>query len=289
MAERRSGLGRGLDALIPAGQAEVGGLHHLPLDRIEPNPHQPRSQFEEEPLRALAASIREVGLLQPVVVRPEQEGRFVLVAGERRWRAARMAGMTEIPALVREGDETGLLPQALVENLQREDLSPLEEAGAYQQLLEDFGWTHEEIGRRVGKSRTAVTNVLRLLQLPPAIQGMLDRGELSAGHARALLGLEDVAFAGHLARRAIEEGWSVRQVEEAVRDRTGAETSAEPRGRGKGGRGTRPAAIVELEGRLAERLGTRVRIDYGGKGGKLVVRFGSLDELERIYRRFLDD
>lgn len=286
MAERRSGLGRGLDALIPVGEHPGTGLRMIPLDRIVPNPHQPRTHFDEGGLEALAASIREVGLLQPVVVRPEEGGRHVLVAGERRWRAARRAGLHEIPAVIRQGEEAGLLPQALVENLQREDLSPLEEAGAYQQLLEDFGWTHEEIGRQVGKSRVAVTNTLRLLQLPAAVQGMLDRGELNAGHARALLGLEDARYAEHLARRAVDEGWSVRQVEEAVRARQeGAGRRVEAPA--SGGRGRRPAAIVELEQRLADQLGTGVRIDYRGKGGRLVVRFSSLDQLERIYRQFL--
>ncbi|MDP8959047.1 MAG: ParB/RepB/Spo0J family partition protein [Actinomycetota bacterium] len=281
MAGRKSGLGRGLEALIPSGTEGHEGLRLIPLEHIVPNPHQPRTRFEEEGLASLAASIREVGLLQPVVVRPE-DGKFVLVAGERRWRAAGMAGLHEIPALVREGEESGFLTHALVENLQREDLSPLEEAAAFQQLLEDFGWTHEEVGRRVGKSRTAVTNALRLLQLPAAIQGMLERGELSAGHARALLGTEDGKFAAHVARRAVEEGWSVRQVEEAVRVRAGQA----PRTRG-GPRRARPAPLLELEGRLSEQLGVPVEIDYRGKKGRLTIKFGSLDELERIYRRFL--
>lgn len=286
MAARRSGLGRGLDALIPVAEGAEEAYRHIPLDRIVPNPQQPRTGFDEEGLRSLADSIREVGLLQPVVVLPEEEGRYVLVAGERRWRAARMAGLQEIPALVREGDESGLLPQALVENLQREDLSPLEEAAAYRQLLEDFGWSHEQIGQHVGKSRTTITNTLRLLQLPAALQGMVDRGELSAGHARALLALENVAAAQELARRTVEEGWSVRQLEEAVRE--AAEGSEEGRPARRGGRGTaRPAPIVELEERLADRLGTKVRIEYRGKGGRLVIRFGSVDDLERIYRQFL--
>jgi ParB family transcriptional regulator, chromosome partitioning protein len=284
MAARKSGLGRGLDALIPKEEQARTGLRMLPLDRIVPNPHQPRGRVDQESLEGLAASIGEVGLLQPIVVRPDEgKGTFVLVAGERRWRAAGLAGLREIPALVREGEETSLLTEALVENLQREDLSPLEEAGAFQQLLEDFGWTHEDVGRRVGKSRAAVTNALRLLQLPTPIQGLLERGELTAGHARALLGTEDRTFAEHIARRAAQEGWSVRQVEEAVRSRNGEV------GRRSGGRRPveRPAALLELEERLGERLGAPVEISYRGRRGRLVVTFGSLDDLERIYRTFL--
>jgi ParB family chromosome partitioning protein len=284
MAARKSGLGRGLDALIPKEEQARTGLRMLPLDRIVPNPHQPRGRVDQESLEGLAASIGEVGLLQPIVVRPDEgKGTFVLVAGERRWRAAGLAGLREIPALVREGEETSLLTEALVENLQREDLSPLEEAGAFQQLLEDFGWTHEDVGRRVGKSRAAVTNALRLLQLPAPIQGLLERGELTAGHARALLGTEDRTFAEHIARRAAQEGWSVRQVEEAVRSRNGEV------GRRSGGRRPveRPAALLELEERLGERLGAPVEISYRGRRGRLVVTFGSLDDLERIYRTFL--
>ena len=284
MAARKGGLGRGLEALIPKEDQAQTGLRMLPLDRIVPNPHQPRGRVEQESLEGLAASIGEVGLLQPIVVRPEEgKGTFVLVAGERRWRAAGLAGLREIPALVREGEETSLLTEALVENLQREDLSPLEEAGAFQQLLEDFGWTHEDVGRRVGKSRAAVTNALRLLQLPAPIQGLLERGELTAGHARALLGTDDRTFAEHIARRAAQEGWSVRQVEEAVRSRSGEV------GRRSGGRRPveRPAALLELEERLGERLGAPVEISYRGRRGRLVVTFGSLDELERIYRTFL--
>jgi ParB family chromosome partitioning protein len=285
MAARKSGLGRGLDALIPREDQAQAGLRMLPLDRIVPNPHQPRGRVDQESLEGLAASIAEVGLLQPIVVRPQEgEGTFVLVAGERRWRAAGLAGLREIPALVREGEETSLLTEALVENLQREDLSPLEEAGAFQQLLEDFGWTHEEVGKRVGKSRAAVTNALRLLQLPPPIQGLLERGELSAGAARALLSTEDRTFAEHIARRAAQEGWSVRQVEQAVRSRNGEVGRAGARRPAE-----RPAALLELEERLGELLGAPVEIRYRGRSGKLVVTFGSLDELERIYRTFLGD
>jgi len=281
MAVRKSGLGRGLEALIPADEA-IEGYRSIPLDAIVPNPQQPRGSMSTEGLQALAASIREVGVLQPVVVRHgEEAGTFVLVAGERRWRASRLAGLKEIPAVVREGDAMSGLAEALVENLQREDLGALEEAAAYKQLLEDFGLTHEEVGARVGRSRPSITNTLRLLQLPAPIQGMLERGELSAGHCRALLPLEDEKYAEHVARRAAAEGWPVRRVEEAVRARQeGAMRVAEPRGRPE-----RPAEILALEERLCDRLATPVAIDYGKRGrGKVTVRFRSLEELERIYR-----
>ncbi len=279
MPARKSGLGRGLEALIPKAERTFS---IVAIERLQPNPRQPREYFDEEALASLAASIREVGLLQPVIVNEDEDGVYTLVAGERRLRAARMVGLSEIPVIVREGEDDKLLTEALIENLQREDLSPLEEAAAYQQLLDDFSLTHEEVGRRVGKSRSAVTNTLRLLQLPASIQGLVERGALSGGHARALLGLEDVAFAEHIARKAAEEGWSVRQVEDAVRTRNQA---AE-----KNGRSTtaRPAAIIALEERLQETLGTAVRIQYGAKKkGRISIAFGSLDELERIFKTLL--
>jgi ParB family chromosome partitioning protein len=239
--------------------------------------------FDEEALASLAASIVEVGVLQPIIVREAEDGNYTLVAGERRWRAARKVGLTEIPSIIRESDDRSLLTEALVENLQREDLSALEEATAYQELLEDFGLTHEEVGNRVGKSRSAITNSLRLLQLPAAIQGKLERGELSAGHARALLGLEDRKFAEHIADRAVDEGWSVRQVEDAVRARNQAVLDDHA---GRPPAQPRPAAIVELEQRLRDHLSTRVKIRYANDRGKLVIDFSSLDDLERIYRQF---
>ena len=278
MAVRKSGLGRGLESLIPVERPEHG-FATIPVDRIHPNPHQPRRHFDEEGLEALAASIREVGVLQPVVVRAGPEDDYTLIAGERRWRAARRAGLHEIPASVRESDSTTSLAEALVENLQREDLTPLEEAAAFQELLNDHGLTHEAVGERVGKSRTSVTNALRLLQLPGPIQGMLDRGELSAGHARALLGVEDAVYAQHVAGRAAAEGWSVRQVEDAARARRDDKPSRRRRSATP-----RPPAIIELEEQLEERLGSPVHIDMRGERGKLVVKFTSLDDLERIYR-----
>jgi len=280
MAARKSGLGRGLDALIPVDHPSVG-FAEVDLSEVAPNPQQPRVRFDEESLEGLAASITEVGVLQPIVVRPgEPEGTYVLVAGERRLRAAAAAGLTSIPAVIRsaESDER-YLTEALIENVQRKDLSALEEAAAYRNLLEDFGMTHERVASRVGKSRSAVTNTLRLLQLPVPIQGMLEREELSAGHARALLSLEDESYAVHIAERAIAEGWSVRTVEEAVKERTVVE---EPKPRRMPE--MRPAAIIELEERLSERLGTKVTIKARGDGGQMVIRYGSLEDLEQIYR-----
>ena len=281
MAARKTGLGRGLDALLPVDRPQAG-YAVVPLDHVAPNPQQPRTRFDEAGLAALADSIKEVGLLQPIVVRPaDGEGRYVLVAGERRLRAASLAGLEQVPVVIRApaGDDANLT-EALIENLQRTDLGPLEEAAAYVHLLEDYGMTHEQVAERVGKSRSAVTNTIRLLQLPPTIQGMVEREELSAGHARALLAVEDAAYAVHLATRAVVEGWSVRRIEEAVKQQARAPrpTPVPP---------ARPAAVIELEERLAERLDAKVRIDYRGRGGRLVVRFASIDDLERIYRAFI--
>lgn len=284
MTTRRSGLGRGLEALIPAAAAGEPAFSYLAVDSIRPNPDQPRTVFDEDAITALAASISEVGVLQPVSVRPDDAGGYVLIAGERRWRAARRAGLSELPAVIRRvGEGSESLTQALVENLQREDLTPLEEAAAYRQLLEDFELSHEEVGARVGRSRSAITNTIRLLQLSPAIQGMLERREITAGHARALLGIEDRAYAEHVAVRAASEGWSVRQVEDAARSRKDLEQPSRPRARV---REVRPAAIIELEHRLAEEIGSPVKISHRGDKGRVEIRYGSLDELERIYRRF---
>lgn len=282
MPARRSGLGRGLDALIPQHDVVDQGYAVLSIDHIEPNPQQPRVAFDDAALEELAASIVEVGVLQPVVVRSVDENRYELIAGERRWRAAKRAGLNEVPAVVRSTDEQGTLTEALIENVQREDLGPLEEAAAYRQLLEDFELTHEEIGKRVGKSRATVTNSLRLLQLPASIQGLLERGELVSGAARALLNVEDVAFAEHIANRAVAEGWSVRQVEDAVRIRANQPDEEVPPKVTQ----VRPVAIIELEQRLSEHLGTPVKIQYRGDKGKVVINFSSLDELEKIYRDF---
>src|SRR4051812_11896654 len=227
---RLGGLGKGLGALIPSELSELsdGGaaeddrarLAELPIDILSPNPNQPRVHFDEESLADLAASIEQIGVLQPVLARDVGDGTFQLIAGERRWRAARRAGLTTIPAIVRRTDDLHSIEQALVENLHRQDLTPLEEAAAFQQLIEDFGLTHEQVAARVGKSRSAITNTLRLMSLPPSIQHLLADGRLSAGHARALLGSPDRAFQEHLAKRAVSDGMSVRAVEDAIRART---------------------------------------------------------------------
>jgi ParB family transcriptional regulator, chromosome partitioning protein len=289
---RRGGLGKGLGALIPPGGAEpahvaavVGGLQEIAIASIRPNQFQPRRHFDEAALGELADSIREVGLLQPVLVRAVGDGEYELIAGERRWRAARRAGLDQIPALVRTTDDSSALEHALIENLHRDDLNALEEAAAYQQLIEDFKLTHERVASRVGRSRASVTNMLRLLQLPPGIQRMLRDGELEAGHARALLGTPDRAFQEQLARRAVDEAMSVREVEEAVREHSGDETNGDGKSRqSKGGR-MRPAGLLELEELLGEHLETRVRVTMGPKKGKVTIEFADLEDLERIYRR----
>lgn len=282
MTPRKAGLGRGLDALIPSEIEEIVGEDFLQVsvDEIQPNPDQPRSRFDDESLAELAASLKEVGVLQPIVVTRGEAG-YVLIAGERRWRAAKRAGIETIPAVVRgtAGDTT--LVEALVENVQRRDLTPLEEAHAYKQLLEDYGMSQEQVADRVGKSRPTVSNTLRLLQLPGPIQTMVDSGALSAGHARSLIGLEDSKYAIYLAEKAASEGWSVRQIEEAVRTRRNMSPTSEGRPRVKQ---LRPVEIIELEKRLADHLATKVKIDYAKEKGKVEIRFGSLEELERIYR-----
>lgn len=280
MAESRRGLGRGLGALIDAG----GGESHprfaeVPLADIEPNPHQPRAKVERDGLGSLVDSIRAVGVLQPVVVRPLESNRFQLVAGERRWRAAQAVGLATIPAVIRAEEGWDGLSQALVENLVREDLNPLEEAAAFRQLIEDFGMSHEEVGVRVGRSRPAITNALRLLSLPGEVQRLLEKGELSGGHAKVLAALDDRAYAIHLANRCAKEKWSVRMLEDAVRLRSGDAKRAVRRLE-------RPAEILSLEEKLGEQLGAKVAITYRpGAGGSMRVRFSSLDDLERIYRQ----
>jgi ParB family chromosome partitioning protein len=292
---RRSGLGRGLGALIPneAGSDDSSVLRDLPISQIVPNPHQPRRHFDEERLGGLTASVRELGVLQPVLVRSVADDRYELIAGERRWRAAKRAGLQTIPAVVKVTSDDASLEQALVENLHRDDLNPLEEAAAYQQLIEDFGLTHDELSRRVGKSRSAISNTLRLHQLPPSIQRLVLDGQLSAGHARALLGTPDRAFQEALARRTVKDQLSVREVEEAVRARSGGDpaadgdTDAEP-GRpslpGPTSGRVRPPGMLELEELLSDRLSTRVKVSMGAKRGRVVIDFATLEDLERIYR-----
>ncbi len=282
MNQRRGGLGRGLESLIPTEHAVSDtGFAMLAVDDIDANEQQPRVRFEQETLDQLAASIREVGILQPIaVMQIDDSDRYRIINGERRWRAARQAGLTEVPAVIRTVDDERLLTEALIENLQREDLTPLEEGAAYKSLLEEYGLTHEQVAERVGKSRSSVTNAIRLLGLPAKIQALLETGDLRQGHARALLGLEDRTYAVHIAQRAVDEGWSVRQVEDAVRQRQ--ESPSEPQRAVV--KELRPVEIIELEQRLTEALGTKVSIDYRKKKGRVRIDFASLDELERIYR-----
>jgi ParB family chromosome partitioning protein len=277
-----------LGALIPSGTVaeQAGGLADIPTAEIRPNPHQPREHFDEEALGALADSIREVGLLQPVLVRAADGGGYELIAGERRWRAARRVGLQTIPAMVRVADDAAMLQHAIVENIQREELNPLEEAAAYQQLIEDFSLTHDAVAGRVGKSRATITNTLRLLQLPPSIQRCLKDGTIRMGHARALLSTPDRAFQELLAKRVVAEDLSVRQVEEAIRslqDAPPAKSEVAAAASDPGGR-LRPPGLLELEELLGDYLETRVRITMGARHGKVQIEFANLEDLERIYR-----
>ncbi len=304
---RKGGLGRGLTALIPPSEAPEGvegaGLRDLPIGSVQPNPHQPRQVFDEETLEGLTDSVRELGVLQPVLVRASGDG-YELIAGERRWRAAKRAGLPTIPAIVRAADDESSLEQALVENLHRQDLNALEEAAAYQQLIEEFGLTQEQVSKRVGKSRSAVTNHLRLFQLPPAVQKLVGEGLLSAGHAKALLGHPDRSYQELLARRAVAESLSVRDLERLVKERldleaglgTGADDTAtssddasdERDEADDGDRRLRPPGLLELEELLASRLDTRVSIAMTAKRGKVTIEFANLEDLERIYRVIIE-
>ena len=261
-----------------AGPAMRGAYFaELAPDAISPNPRQPRQVFDEDAMAELVHSIREVGLLQPVVVRPLGSDRFELIMGERRWRAAQAAGLPAVPAIVRATDDDAMLRDALLENLHRSDLNALEEAAAYDQLLQDFGCTHDELAGRIGRSRPQISNTLRLLKLPPQVQRRVAAGVLSAGHARALLGLDDPVAQERLAARIVAEGLSVRSVEEivAVGEQAGAGRQSRPR---------RPVApkVEMLAARLSDHFETRVRVDLGRSKGRIVVEFGSLPDLQRI-------
>jgi ParB family chromosome partitioning protein len=265
-------------------------LTELPVSVISTNPNQPRKGFDEEALASLTASVRELGVLQPILVRALDDERYELIAGERRWRAAKRAGLPTVPAIVREVDDTTSLEHALVENLHRQDLNALEEAAAYQQLIEDFKLTHEQVATRVGKSRAAVSNTLRLFQLPPAIQKLVADSQLSAGHARALLGTPDRAYQEQLARRAVADNLSVREVEDAVRARTELEeataaATAPATGSPAVVRKLRAPGLLELEELFSQFLDTRVQVAMGPKRGKVTIEFADLEDLERIYRR----
>ncbi len=287
---RQSGLGRGLGSLIPTTerlQESSSQLRELPIGQIEPNTYQPRAFFDEESLAGLAASIEAVGVLQPILVREVAPQKFELIAGERRWRAAQRAGLESIPAIVRPAGDQVSLEQALVENLHREDLGVLEEAAGYQQLVDEFGQTHDEIARRMGRSRSAIANTIRLLQLSDEIQRLIADGQITAGHGRALLGTDDLGFRASLARAILAQRLTVREVEERVRRHAHPVATPET-GSGAGTRTVRPAALLELEEQLSGLLDTRVQISTGAKRGRLTVEFANLEDLERIYRVIID-
>ncbi len=286
MAKRKS-LGRGLEALLStesilevAGSA--GSLKEIPIDLLERGRYQPRVDMREETLEDLAESIRAQGLIQPIVVRPLDtvggETRYEIVAGERRWRAAQLAGLHAIPAIIREIPDQAALVVALIENIQREDLNPMEEARALQRLVASFDMTHEMAADAVGRSRVMVSNLLRLLELPDPVTIMLERRELDMGHARALLALDSVEDQLALARRVVKEGWSVRETERAVRRLP----KSRKRPRRAGSNETPDPDVRRLETDLADRLGAKVRIEHKGSGGRIVIRYYSLDELEGI-------
>lgn len=304
---RRSGLGRGLGSLIPTETIGQRGsaLQEVPVASIRPNTLQPRSHFDEEAMSSLAASIREVGVLQPILVRELAEGEYELIAGERRWRAARRAGLQTIPVIIQSISDSSSLEHALVENLHRADLNPLEEAAAFHQLIDDFGYTHEQVATRVGRSRTAVTNTLRLLQLPAGVQRAIADGQLTAGHARALLSTPDRGYQEELAKRVLVEGLSVRAVEDEIRahaqpavpegigspgdlpgsDSDGAETEkSRPAGQARTVSRLPAPGVLELEELLSAHLNTRVKVEMRAKRGRVVVDFATLEDLERIYR-----
>jgi ParB family chromosome partitioning protein len=276
---KRQALGKGLDALLPKSKAVSSALIELELDQIRRNPYQPRMHFESDKLQELAASIRENGVLQPVIVRRVEEG-YELIAGERRWRAAQLAGLARIPAIVQEVTDEKLLERALVENIQRDDLNALEEATAYQLLIEQFKLTQEELAQRVGKSRTAITNMLRLLRLPPPIQQGLMAGEVSMGHARALLSLPKGQQLA-LSRDIVKRGLSVRQVEELVQRLL---KPPEPKKAAVPDSNTR-SAVHKLE----QRWKTRVDIVRNGASGRIVFHFSSEDELERLFSELMGE
>jgi len=293
MVEKRGGLGKGIGALIPSGEKDAvdvffsseqkatllpvpgAAFASIPVNEIQPNPQQPRDVFEPEAFQELVHSVREFGVLQPIVVRPT-EGGFQLIMGERRWRASKEAGLAEIPAIIRETTDENMLRDALLENLHRSDLNPLEEAAAYKQLLEDFGITQEQLADRLGRSRPQITNTLRLMRLPVAVQEKLVSGVISSGHARALLSVENEEQVIELANKVIKQGLSVRALEELISVAKAKKPKATITAGNTGG------ALTELEDRLEERLNTSVSIKLGKKRGQLVIDFANFADLKRI-------
>ena len=287
MSMRKGGLGRGLDALIPTSiipsdiKTQAGLLvadrDEIDVNDISANPKQPRTVFDEDQLTELALSIKEVGLLQPPVVRAIGNGKYQLIMGERRFRAAKLAGLKSIPVIIRQTSDDQLLREALVENIHRSQLNPLEEGAAYQQLLNDFGYTHDELASKLSKSRPVITNTMRLLNLPPAVQRRVAAGVISAGHARALLALTDEREIENLANRIVSEGLTVRAVEEIVASGTASvKTTGVKRGK------LIAPKLAQISADLSDRLDTRVRVELGRKKGKIVIEFATVEDLERI-------
>ncbi|MCP4435094.1 MAG: ParB/RepB/Spo0J family partition protein [Actinomycetia bacterium] len=302
---RKGGLGRGLTSLIPPSAEDVevldagDGLREVPIDQVSPNPNQPRRNFEEDSLSDLSASMKELGVLQPLLVRQVEDG-YELIAGERRLRAARRAGFETVPVVVREAEGVASLEQALVENLHRQDLNPLEEAAAYQRLIEEFDYTQEQVAERVGRSRSAVANLLRLFQLTPAVQRLVGDGLLSAGHAKALLSHPDRSYQESLAKRAVRDELTVRAVEDLVKERMKLESQTDGAGTAEPEVDShadddpskpklRQPGLIELEELLADHLDTRVSIAMTARRGKVTIEFADLEDLERIYRRMIAD
>ena len=289
---RRSGLGKGLGALIPtegAPEESASPLRDVDIAHVVPNQYQPRHRFDEESLAALAASISEVGVIQPIIVREIHEG-YEIVAGERRWRAAQRAGLRQIPALVRASDDRGALEAAVVENVHRQDLNALEEAAAYRQLMDDFGLTQETVATRVGRSRSAVANIVRLLNLAPSIQRLIVEGDLSAGHGRALLAVADEDGRQALVEEIVNDGLTVREAERRAATLAAASTTTAPTSDERldaSGEETFEAGVLELEELLSTRLDTRVSVQLGKGGrksqGRITITFGGVGDLERIY------
>ena len=286
-SHRRGGLGRGLGALIPAAPADTttASPQELPIERIEPNPFQPRSTMDPAKLQTLADSIRQHGIIQPLVVREAEPGRYYLIAGERRWRAAQLAGFATVPVVLKDASPRAQLELALVENVVRADLSPLEEAAAYRQLVEEFGLTQGEVAERVGRSRVSVTNTLRLLLSPEKVQSALNAGHITEGHARALLGLPSAADQVAMLDLVIARSWTVRQTEEAVRRWALDARDATPPPQSV------DHEIAHLEDRFRSALGTRVSLKRaaGGGSGSLTIHFSSDDDLQGIYDRIVGD
>lgn len=278
----KGGLGRGLDAIIPGSNELKSGTDSIPVGNIIPNPRQPRASMAEEGLQELAESIRQHGILQPLIVTREADDRFVLIAGERRWRAARLAGLEFVPVIQREANDRDRLELALIENVQRADLMPLETAEAYRQLAEEFNLTHEEIAARVGKSRVAITNTLRLLKLPDEAQHALLSGKISEGHARVLLALSTPQSQSAVLQIIIKNDLSVRQTEELVKRYSGEKPPSRPKPE-------IPVEIKEIEDKLRDHLGTRVTINHGKKGGSLVIYYYSNEELNTVLETILKD